>query len=519
MTRFEEIKEQFAKFRGSPFREHQEDIVRFAATSKKKFVIIEAPTGIGKTLCGMVMGKAMGRSIYTVHSKTLQTQTSQDFPGIPMLWGRNNYGCDLDPRLTADLCMGAAKCPCKDSCEYISAKRMAVFSGLCILNYHYLLTEINYVGQFADRDTIIIDEADSLESVLAGFVGVNLPASIVSRFNIEPPEYKTTSSPKSLNAWRKWAGLVSDRLQTEMKYLEQQYVGKESLTDRQAEAMKQVASLGSHVSKLLNFSQNIDNTWLYEERKAKHGVSYHFNPTWITEDMAEKFLWRHSDKFVLMSATFPYVPVLCKTLGIDPQEVEYRQYPSIFPVENRQIKYAVAANLVYKEMENEVPKAVAKVKEILAQHPDEKGLIHTVSYKLAKAVMAINNERLVTHDNDIDRAATIKLFKDSKSPLVLVSPSLERGVSLDDDLCRFIIWVKAPFLSLNDKLVNARIYGGTIGNIWYKSMMLLSIVQGCGRGVRSDTDYSTTYIIDEQIRKAISDSPAMVPKWFREAIW
>lgn len=520
MTRYQEIKDQFPKFRGKPFRDYQEDIIEFAHKSRKKIVVIEAPTGIGKTLCGMVMGRAMGRSIYTVHSKTLQTQTSKDFPGVPMLWGRNNYTCDLDPRLTADTCINPKKCPVSDSCEYTYQKKLAIASGLCILNYHYLLTELNYVGAFAGRDTIIIDEADSLENVLSGFVSINLPSSMISKFKVEPPRFKTTSSSKSIEDWKMWSGMLRDKMDREVRYLAPFLGDGEAITDKQAEVAKQISQLQGQISKLCIFEENVDETWLYEERDTKYGKTFHFNPTWITESMADKFLWRHARKFVLMSATFPYVPVLCKVLGMKPADVEYKQYPSIFPVEHRQVKYAVAANLVYKEMEHETPKAISKVKEILAKHPNEKGLIHTVSYKLAKAVMEIGDPRLVTHQNDIDRAATIKLFKDTKHPLVLVSPSLERGVSLDDDLCRFIIWLKAPFLSLNDKLVGARLYGGgAIGNIWYKSMMLLSIVQGCGRGVRSDTDYSTTYIIDEQIRKAISDNPAMVPQWFREAVW
>jgi Rad3-related DNA helicase len=64
--------------------------------------------------------------------------------------------------------------------------------------------------------------------------------------------------------------------------------------------------------------------------------------------------------------------------------------------------------------------------------------------------MNINNPRLVTH-NTQDRSEVIQRFKKSREPLVLVSPSCERGLSLDDDQCRFIIFAKAPFLSLNDK--------------------------------------------------------------------
>ena len=40
-----------------------------------------------------------------------------------------------------------------------------------------------------------------------------------------------------------------------------------------------------------------------------------------------------------------------------------------------------------------------KVRELLNEHSDVKGVIHTVNWKLNTAIMEINNPRLVTHDS------------------------------------------------------------------------------------------------------------------------
>lgn len=522
MTQYEEIKNSFPAFRGKPFRDHQHDIIDFAHNSRKKIVVVEAPTGIGKTLCGMVLCRLNEKSIYVVHSKALQEQTHADFPSVPLLWGRHNYPCAVNIGYMADTC--SPKCTSRDMCHYWIAKKRAMKATACTLNYHYLLNDASHGLSFKNRRMIVVDEADSLESVLAGFINVSIPSSIISRYRLPVPKYKTAMSANGITDWKQWANDALGILDHEYNRLTSLIGDAETLTDYQINALKQRNAIDGHASRLSYFSQYVDSTWIYEyrEERDRGRFTMEFKPTWIPPKLAKSILWDYAEKFVLLSATFPYLPVLAKLLGLSQGDIEYRQYPSIFPEENRQVKFAIAGNLVYKEMKTEVPKAIAKVKEIIndSKHKNEKGLIHTVSYNLATEIMRIGNKRLVSHLGDVSREKVIAEFKASKEPLILVSPSMDRGISLDDDLCRFIIWLKAPFLSMADKLVSSRLYSSCgLGNIWYKSAMLLSIVQGCGRGVRSMTDHSTTYLLDEQIRKAITENPNMVPKWFREAIW
>ena len=96
-----------------------------------------------------------------------------------------------------------------------------------------------------------------------------------------------------------------------------------------------------------------------------------------------------------------------------------------------------------------------EINRLVDKHKGEKGVIHTVSYKLSQAVMNMGNDRFITH-NSRDREIALNRFNRSRDG-ILVSPSSTRGIDLPDDHCRFIIVAKAPFQSLGDKLVSSRL--------------------------------------------------------------
>ncbi len=514
-----EAKDQFRNFRGKEFREHQEEAIRFALESKKKFVVLCMPTGNGKSLIGMVAGKISGGCTYLVHSKVLQVQLQNDFPEAPILWGRGNYEClDSGGKRTCDMCIYSDNYKCenkKGDCLYVKAKNIALNSSIKILNYDYWIHETNYVGQFSGESLVIVDEADSLEDLMASFIGLEFTDSMIKRLRIKPPEYTTTSSIYSIDSWKLWAkesqksvGYVIGGLKKKIKNMEEADPG----------VVREIEKLTGVYRKLDMFSLTVDDTWIYEAKEYNGRKTMSFKPIWITQELANRFVWDHGDKFVLMSATFPPLPVLSKTIGVPLGEIDYREFPSTFPVANREVKLEPVANLVFKDMKWELPRAVRRVEEILEIYPDQKGLIHCVSYAVSDAIMKIKSGRLICH-NGANKLATLDFFKRAKEPFVLVSPSSERGLSLPEDECRFIIWVKAPYLNLQDKLVSARIYGSKVGNLWYKSDMLLSVIQGCGRGVRSKEDSCITHILDKQIINGINDNVRLLPKWWVDALW
>ena len=169
-----------------------------------------------------------------------------------------------------------------------------------------------------------------------------------------------------------------------------------------------------------------------------------------------------------------------------------------------------------KTFKEGIPGLLREIETILSRHPHEKGIIHTVSWKLNDAVMRIGNSRLVSH-NGYDKEAQLSRFADSSNG-VFVSPSSTRGVDLPDDLCRFVIIAKAPFQSLGDKLVSSRVYGGGLGEFWYRAICAQDLVQASGRGVRHKDDYCTTYLLDKQIEKLVVDNQNLFPRYWMQAV-
>jgi len=238
----------------------------------------------------------------------------------------------------------------------------------------------------------------------------------------------------------------------------------------------------------------------------------------LTPELSEQYLWRHGKKFVLMSATFPPKLVLAKCLGLDTSDMDYYEIPSQFPVENRPVYCYPVASMTAKTTDMELPKLIEAVKCIVDHYPSQKGIIHAVSYALANKIMeGVDSVRLITH-NSKDRQDVIDQFTNSDEPLVLVSPSIERGLSLEEDKCRFIIIAKCPYLSLGDKVTAARLYSSKIGQIWYGSNAALTVVQMAGRAVRSNVDQADTYILDLKVKELILKNPSWFPSWWLDGL-
>nr|BDD44332.1 ATP-dependent helicase [Desulfobacterales bacterium] len=514
---FENIKSRFAKFKDGPFRRYQEKAIRFIQESTKPVMVIQAPTGFGKSLVGMCAGALSDDFTYLVSSKQLQAQLHDDFPEVEMIKGRNNYPCLRRPGYTADDCIDSSLCRCADKhrCPYEVQKKRCLQAYWRLLNYHYYLYESNYVGSFSGSSIVICDEGDLLEGLLTGFISLRIPGHTIGRLSIAPPPFRTAQAKQGVASWRDWAEKEAEyKICQRLMTIQQQVVGIDNAENpRLSELKKEEKRLQTLQERIRIFICNVDDTWLFEEKDG----SYCFQPTWIPDELSEQYFFRHANRFVLMSATFPPANILGKLLGRPPGDFDYLEIPSSFPAENRQVWLNPVANLTHKTFEEESPKLLDGIFDIASRHLFEKGLIHAVSYRLTSYIMSMGIDRFITH-NSSDREQVIHQFIESSRPLILVSPSVERGIDLPDDLCRFIIWAKAPFLYLGDKLTKKRVYSSKLGALWYRALCAQVIVQGCGRGVRHENDHCSMYVLDEQIHRLIIDSQFLFPRYFLDAI-
>ncbi|MEE9355216.1 MAG: helicase C-terminal domain-containing protein [Methylococcaceae bacterium] len=474
----------------------QEPIAEEMINSSKSVLMLSAPTGLGKSLiCAMVARYTAPIINYVCSDKALQNQLLEDFPSAVVLKGRGNYVCNLFTHLNADSCVG--KCDEYTegtiACNYYDQKDLMLASDFRILNTHYLLYEMNYAGQLKGQTLIILDEADTLDLLFIGFVSLQVTDKQVSRYHLGPLPKITI-----VESWIEWAGKSIDKLKThhDIKH------AKHALDEKYIKANKLI-------KKLELFLLLVEDDWIYN----RHDTYSEFKPVWITKDLINKYLFIHSQRFILCSASLPPKAVICDTLQIPVMNCDYIEVGSSFKPENRKVYFDPIMDMSYKNRDKYYVMMDA-IKAVMDKYPDVKGIIHCNSYVLGKQIMEIGDIRLMSHDSK-NKDEMLKLFMESDKPIVFVSPSCMRGLSLKDDLARFGICVKMPFLNTQDKAISARLYGsGQRGKKWYNSEAGQLVLQMAGRHVRSHTDYGDFWILDSCFNRV----KRTLPEWFTEHI-
>jgi len=491
------------------FRSEQLRMTARAATFTNKCLMIDAPTGIGKTLIGAAVQKWMGKKVlYVVTTKQLQEQIIKDYPYAAVLKGRGTYPClkyeGMTPPVMADMCTNSQDNSCRyfASCPYQRAKRRAESADLAVLNTAYYLTECNFIGSFSGREYVILDEFDMVEDQLMSFIELKITQRMLDRLGLDPPQYKT-----KFESWVEWGRQALGKVRRELASY-----GSISEDDLDLKDLRHKRYLENFVSKMIFFIEEVDKDWVWYPGQTE----WSFKPIWVSKYAQDK-LWKHADHFLGMSATILDARQIARNLGLLSDQYEYEQLDSPFPKEHRPIYYTPVANCRYAEIEQAQPKIMKEIDRILDMYPNERGIIHTVSYKLTQYITknTRHGDRMITHSS-MNRAIIIEQFKKANRPLVLVSPSAERGLDLPQEQCRFIIIAKVPYPNLGDEQIKRRTYAK--GDRWYAHKTVSSIIQASGRGVRSEDDHCDTYILDSQFNRLLTDHRSFFPKWYLAAI-
>jgi len=524
-----------AKF--TEFRPVQIEALEKILASPKRWILLQAPTGTGKTLIAAALQKLTRKPmLYTCVTKDLQDQFCKDFPYAVELKGRDNYKTAFYPKISCALCMKSKKSPrckwccppdcyweapcergskdyeCLRECPYEVQKARALAAPLAVLNTAIFLNEANYVGGFSgNKHWIVFDEADLLEKELMSFIEVSVSPKLIEELGLQPPDRKTVEE-----AWIEWMNREAIPKVTErLKQLEEEKDWKTISLDE----LRELQELTRVKAKLEFFRHEMEATMWANCTEDMENGPWVWKPVFVSR-YAEKRLWRHGTRFLLMSATILEPKQFCRNLGIPYEDAEYIELPSIFPKENRPIYFVPSADMTHKQKEAEWPKLVEALDTVLDLHPDEKTLVHSVSYALARYIYANSRhkDRMVIYNDTAGRTGVLERYKESEDPLVIVAPSLERGIDLRDDLCRVVIIAKVPYRDLSDEQVRKRLYSARDGRAWYSVDAVRTIVQMSGRGVRHDGDWAVTYILDAQFGRLYKEWKRAFPGWWREAL-
>jgi Rad3-related DNA helicase len=273
--------------------------------------------------------------------------------------------------------------------------------------------------------------------------------------------------------------------------------------------------------KIEEFFDTYYEDWLFSHSVdiKKEWKSYiEFRPLWV--NMFGPMFWKpvkRDGKILLMSATIGNIDMFCWLLGVPKEEVEFISLPSTFPKENRLVVIEPVGKLSMKNYAENMQAMVAKIDEIIERHEGEKGLIHTISYKISHDILNYSTykDRMVAPGSDDDKGFALQQFLDSDEPRVLVSPAFGIGINLEGEAARWQIIVKVPFASLGDEQIRNRLQDN---RDWYTYDAANRAVQASGRIVRSEKDFGVTYLLDLNFMWFFQRNPSAFPRWFKEAV-
>ena len=523
------------------FRPHQltaVDQILDGYARGKKVMVLDAPVGAGKTLIAeMVRRRLAVDMLYVAHSRGLQDQMLRDFPYSRVLKGRANYPTEHGPGwVTAADCTakggaGAGGCAwCDKACPYGIAKQEARAARVAVVNTAYMLAEAGGRGALCSgRQFVCVDECDTLEGIVAGNVEFGIKDRDLAEGLVVP---KKGVHGKTVAAWLRDEWMVvemerykqlrarargagdADKVKLERKL-------KQS-ADRMARATLAAEGISGEAGE--------DAQWV---RDYGWGYALQLKPVMI-DWCANTRVWRHGEKWLLMSGTVVDADVMCGGLGLERDEWELVTVPMTFAAENRAVKVVPVADMGKKNMDANREQVVQAIESalwvVLDRHKGENTLVHTVSYALTEVVEDIVREwagaqedmggdRIIVHSyrKASERDETLERFKAEGG--IIVGPSLDRGVDLPGDLCRVQVIVKVPFPNLGDKVVSTRMRGGNGGGRWYATETARTIVQMTGRGVRGADDWCVSYILDRGFLKWLNaDGKALLPRWWQDAM-
>jgi len=538
MTR--EFKEYFPY---EKVREQQQHCIEKSLESfldeDKRFVIIEAGTGVGKSAIGLTVSRYLNRNLtckenfgggsyFLTTQKILQEQYENDF-GMPTgqmesVYSSSNYKCTYHKRNDCKTSQQLLKTEkkgssffknCAINCAYKKQKKKFLESPESVTNFPYFITESTYSGKLKPRKILVVDEAHNAENVLSNFVEVTVSQYFCDK--IVKCDWPAKITPINFVKWVR--NVYFPQLQLKVNHFEQQIekMGlKSKLDDLRALSLK-YDMMSSHASKLEKFLKDYSSdNWVMEVLETeKRGYKKVVYRAIDVSKFAEEYLFRMGQKVILMSATILDHKAFAKSLGIPEDQYAIIKVESPFPTENRPIFQSSIGSMASSQIEYSLPKLKLAIEAILEEHKGQKGIIHCHTYRIANYLKRnIKSSRILAHNSD-NRDEILQKHISSKKDTVLLSPSMTEGVDLKGDLSKFQVICKIPYPYLGDPIIKKRMHKN---KGWYALQTAKTIVQSCGRSVRSSSDQAVTYILDSDWNRFYGKNRSIFPEDFKNAL-
>lgn len=522
----------------------------------KDNVIVEAPTGFGKSILGFFLTEvikhldAEAQTYILTSNKFLQDQYDRDIKlfGLNhshvLLKGQSNYMCKLKNevftrRPCAHLSFGKIAeekefSTCSKTCEYLNKRSEAIMSQTTVFNYAYWLTSMNLVytllGQkapFVPRALTIFDESHLLGDIVQQMFGqdINIDRLIKTAtslhkmvgFNTEDivelgdiesvlndAYSKLTIAERSANCESEFNEIVNlSVIISELSVTFNKTVSKfnqKLLTEDQTRYITFSESLTT-LSRQIEILKQIYDTVGHDSivlslQEVYNKVSKKYERHIFLQCTDERQIVK--DKVLAFSGNGLFMSATYGNIDKYADQNGIENYEAIYVESDFDFSKSPICHITpqikmnYKEKAKNMPIMLQYVDKILKNHESERGIIHTGNFEFMKRLQDTGNKRFIFYNNAEEKAEAMRKLA-LKPNAVICGPSLLEGVDLKDDLARFAIFMKVPYQSLGDKLVKRKMEKY---EGWYDWATMLQFLQGLGRTVRNKKDYATTYLLD-----------------------
>ena len=526
------------------------------AVSNTKHVVLEAPTGSGKSIVGLMAAYFLYKehemksyilvsdlSLFDQYVADIDRLHSSDFGYIK---GKENYVCNENGcKVSQAICslqgvsiMGAAHSAwhrsssfsCARFCKYAHDYAKAVKAPITLMTYQLYFIQRNYVednlfrghnSNFPKRDLTICDECHKICDICQ--------SHFAPRISIERPEWMTTLDKYAPSASMREDVRISilgaielsidnDELMAAVsrygRYVEnycavndkirQKLAGTASLskTDRRALAAGNIARQEHcKIDDLQAFVAELGST----EHIVKTVLGNEITINFVYDSMMlKKYMHAKSKTELLMSATIGDFNEYAMLAGLDIMSMQTLAMPSTFDFSKSPI-YVSNANKMSAALKSiSLPAIASQVASICRSKQHMRGIVQTGSYQnsieLKRLLPNDVQQRCIFYGGTDEKKLAIDAYQ-AKDDAILVGPTLIEGLNFPDSMCRFQICIKVPYAYLGSEYVKkkARYLDG-----WYEYDAITKICQGIGRGVRHKDDWCETYILDGCIMNIIN---------------
>jgi len=505
-----------------PFKEWREDQTRaitecYKASSSFKYIILEGPTGSGKSAVAVELLRKLGKGRILTSQVMLQHQYKSDYDEFALLKGASRYKCPAisPPEINylthkyippsdwrwvgkTKNCGESAKWMSKgnktfsrcNECNYSVATDKALNSKYSIMNYHsYYYQNRNRDGAFKETN-LVLDEAHNLNNIVTGLYTREFKEFAGFTFS----ELSKEESYKGNNRKEK------------IDIIDKDYV-EQALEDYliHVENRIKICGLRSSVEAKLELELLKERKPQVEYQLNNVGKNY-FTYSLETSDNTKTFISKPIDArllinnsfytdnktIIFMSATILDREVFCKEVGVSPKNVYHYRMKDVFPADNHEIKFIEnPVNMQSRSRIDNIQHVTKSIENILKIHRYEKGIIHAQTYDICEKVYKRLGDRRLTYYRNHSK---ILREHSSKPGSVILTPSMKEGVNLPGDMSKFQVLLIVPYPVFDLHTENKMKINGK----FYQWSAAVNFIQSLGRSIRTETDECKSYLVDSR---------------------